>query len=137
MVYGRMVTARYMYESNQRASLQGFPLRSMTSGVSAIENLLSSWSTTFSKAEEDAGSGGSSSDDDSEYEDTDDESASSSGSGSGSSSSSESGSHSDGSSSSDASDIDRSELEALLDESRDVLADVAGGTGRPTKRLRR
>ena len=42
-----------------------------------------------------------------------------------------------GGSSSDASDIDKSELDALLDESRDVLGDSAAGGGRPTKRVRR
>jgi hypothetical protein len=115
-------------------SLTCFP-----AGVAAIETLLSSWSGACAKAQDDGDSdGSSSSDDDSEYMDSDDESASSSGSGSGSGSEDDSGSDgSSGSGSSDASDIDKSELEALLDESRDVLTDGAAGGGRPTKRLRR
>ena len=45
---------------------------------------------------------------------------------------------SSGGSSSDASDIDRAELEALLDESRDVLTEgAAGGGGQLAKRARR
>jgi hypothetical protein len=106
-------------------------------GVSAIENLLSSWSGASSKQEDDAGSSDCSSSEDSEYVDSDDESASDSSSSGGGDGSDSDSSSSSSSSSSDASDIDRSELEALLDESRDVLADGAGGSGRPTKRLRR
>ncbi len=107
-------------------------------GVAAIEGLLSSWSGSSSKTDLDGSASSSSDEDDSEYmgsgsdsesssgeSDSDDDSASSSGSGSGSGSSDESG-------------IDDAELEALLDESRDVLADGAGGAGgRPSKRLRR
>ena len=115
-------------------------LACFSAGVAAIETLLSSWSGAGARAQHDGGSGGSSSSDgDSEYMDSDDESASSSGSSSGGSSSSsdDSGSDGGGGSSSDASDIDKAELDALLDESRDVLGDSAAGGGRPTKRVRR
>ena len=106
-------------------------------GVAAIENLLVSWSGASAKTEVDDGSGGSSDDDESEYmdSDSDDESQSSS---DGSSSGGDGDSASSGSSSSDASDIDRAELEALLDESRDVLTEsAAGGGGQLAKRARR
>ncbi len=110
-------------------------------GVSAIENLLQSWAGPSGQKEVDNGSGSSSDDEDSEYmdSDSDDESQSSGDESSGDGSSgSDDESGSSGSGSSDASDIDHAELEALLDESRDVLADgAAGGGGRPTKRLRR
>ncbi len=111
-----------------------------TAGVAAIESLLSSWAGTPSKAEVDGGGGSSSSsDDDSEYVDSDSESESGSSAGSSSDSASGSDSSSGGgsSSSSEASDIDKAELEALLDESRDVLADDAVGGGRSSKRIRR
>ena len=104
-------------------------------GVAAIESLLSSW-TSAQTTNGDGGSSSSGDDDDSEYMDSDSDSECESGSGSGSGSEEESGSG--GSSSSDASDIDRAELDALLDESRDVLGDGAlGGGGGPRKRLRR
>ena len=109
-------------------------------GVAAIESLLSSWVGSSSKAEVDGGGSSSSSSDDSEYVDSDSESESGSSAGSSSDSASGSGSSSGGgggSSSSEASDIDKAELEALLDESRDVLADDAVGGGRSSKRIRR
>ena len=127
----------------KRTSVSHFtPSLLFFTGVAAIESLLSTWAGALATNEDDAGSS-SGDDEDSEYMDSDGDSESESGSGSssgsGSGSDDESGSGGGGSSSSsDASDIDRAELDALLDESRDVLGDGAlGGGGGPRKRLRR
>lgn len=106
-------------------------------GVAAIESLLSSWAGALVTNEDDGGSS-SGDDEDSEYMDSDSDSESGSGSGSDDESGSGGGGSGSSSSSSDGSGIDRAELDALLDESRDVLGDGAlGGGGGPRKRLRR